>query len=207
MFKSRLAMTCITFCCLIFCLPSVLSSQSYDIPWAVLNEGGKTEEATSASYRLKDAVGQPIIGKCESASYKAYIGFWAPTSLWVVGVGEKFGAQDAPPLVYRLSQNYPNPMDNVTQIKYALPKASRVSMSVYNISGQLVKSLVNELQEPGQYSISWDAKDEKGQRVAPGVYFYTFEAHTDLGTHASSGTHTGLVTEDYKNTKKIILLR
>jgi len=206
MFNTRLIAACITFCC----LPSVLSSQrsqSYDIPWAVLNEGGKTEEAASASYRLKDAIGQPVIGKCESASYKAYIGFWAPTLLWVVGIEEKFGAQDAPPLVYKLSQNYPNPMGNVTQIKYALPKASWVSMSVYNVSGQLIKSLVNELQKTGQYSISWDAKDAKGQRVAPGIYFYTFEVHTDLETHASLGTHTGLVTEDYKNTKKIILLR
>ena len=171
------------------------SAATYVIPWSVLNEGGKVEEATSASYRLKDAIGQPVIGKCESANYKAYIGFWGPRPLWIVGVEEQFGDSDAFPQVYSLSQNYPNPMGNVTQIEYALPTASRVSMRIYNVSGQLVKTLVDELQEPGQYSISWSGRDEKGQRVAPGIYFYKFEAHTGLGT------------EDYKNTKKMILLR
>ena len=91
MFKNRLTVVGITFLCLIFCLPSVASSQRkqiYNIPWSVLNEGGKTEEATSASYRLKDAIGQPVIGTCESASYKAYIGFWTPSPLEEIGIEE-----------------------------------------------------------------------------------------------------------------------
>jgi len=144
---------------------------------------------------LKDAIGQPVIGKCESASYKAYVGFWAPSITQIVGVEEEFGNQDALPLVYSLSQNYPNPMGSATQIEYAIPTASRVSIRIYNISGQLVKILVDELKEPGQYGINWDGRDQTEQRAAPGVYFYKLEVHT------------GLETGDYKNTKKVILLR
>lgn len=191
MFKNRLIIggTLLWFA---LWLPSFAISetkQTYQIPWSVLNEGGKTEETTSASYKLKDAIGQPVIGICESASYKAYIGFWTPKPLGVVGVEEKFVETEIHPLVYNLSQNYPNPMSNVTKIGYTLPTTGWVSMRIYNISGQLVKMLVDESEEPGTYRISWDGRDEKGERAAPGVYFYKFE----IG--------------DYKSTKKMILLR
>jgi len=51
------------------------NQQTYIIPWSVLDAGGKVEEATSANYRLKDAIGQPVIGKCENANYRLYVGF------------------------------------------------------------------------------------------------------------------------------------
>ncbi len=51
--------------------------QTYIIPWSVLDAGGKVEEATSANYRLKDAIGQAVIGKCENANYRLYVGFLA----------------------------------------------------------------------------------------------------------------------------------
>jgi hypothetical protein len=188
MFKSSLTMVCIIFLCLTFCLPGVLGSQTYQIPWSVLNEGGKTKEATSASYKLKDAIGQPVIGKCESANYKVYVGFWIPRPLGVVGIKEKFVEANVLPQVYSLSQNYPNPMSNVTEIKYILPTAGWVTMMIYNISGQLVRTFVDELQEPGQYNISWNGTDGRGQRVAPGIYFYKIQANK------------------YTQTRKIILL-
>jgi hypothetical protein len=51
------------------------NQQTYIIPWSVLDAGGKVEDATSANYRLKDAIGQPVIGKCENANYRLYVGF------------------------------------------------------------------------------------------------------------------------------------
>jgi hypothetical protein len=51
------------------------NQQTYIIPWFVLDAGGTVEEATSANYRLKDAIGQPVIGKCDNANYRLYVGF------------------------------------------------------------------------------------------------------------------------------------
>ena len=78
--KNRFVQYCIIFFCIIFCWLSSLSgetNQTSKIPWSILNGDGKTEEAISSNYRLKDATGQPIIGTYESATDKAYAGFIA----------------------------------------------------------------------------------------------------------------------------------
>ena len=93
------------------------------------------------------------------------------------------------PKVYFLSQNYPNPFVRTTKIKFGLPKDSYVNVNVYNISGQRIATLITEQREAGYYEIYWNALDDKGIRVPPGVYFYRLE------------------TEDFCKTRKMILLR
>jgi len=176
-------------------LVNLVEGQNYQIPWSVLNEGGNTEEATSTSYRLRDAIGQPVIGTCESADYKAYIGFWTPKPLGVVGVEEKFVESEALPLVYSLSQNYPNPFTDRTSIRYSLAmsavggRPSAVNLRIFDLSGRLVKTFDLTNNESPINQLIWTGRDEQGQKVAPGIYFYKLE------------------TNDYKNTKKLILLK
>ncbi|MBI5805581.1 T9SS type A sorting domain-containing protein [candidate division TA06 bacterium] len=93
------------------------------------------------------------------------------------------------PTVFGLSQCYPNPCKQKTSINYQIPKAGNVSLKVYNTLGQVVKILVNENQQPGYYSINWDGRDENKRQAAAGVYFYR------------------LASGEYKNTKKLVLLR
>lgn len=69
------------------------------------------------------------------------------------------------PTEYALDQNYPNPFNPSTQIDYALPSASDVSLRVYDILGRPVATLVAEQQEPGWYSVRWD-----GGGASSGVY-------------------------------------
>jgi M6 family metalloprotease-like protein len=77
------------------------------------------------------------------------------------------------PLVYSLSQNYPNPMSNTgTSIMYGLKESGKTSLKIYNLLGEEVKTLVDEVQLPNTYVKTWDGKDNKGQNVANGVYFY-----------------------------------
>jgi hypothetical protein len=76
------------------------------------------------------------------------------------------------PTVFCLQQNCPNPFNPSTAIQYELPEASDVRLEIYDVVGQLVRTLVNEHQEAGRYSIQWDGKNESGYALSSGVYFY-----------------------------------
>jgi hypothetical protein len=75
------------------------------------------------------------------------------------------------PEAYQLFQNYPNPFNPMTTIAYQLPEVSKVELSIYNVAGQLIKTLVNETNNAGHYSVIWDARG-----VDSGVYLYRFKA-------------------------------
>jgi len=75
------------------------------------------------------------------------------------------------PIEYSLSQNYPNPFNPVTTIKFSIPKEVQVNLSVFNILGERVKELKNEVMKPGYYVIEFNATG-----IAAGVYFYRIKA-------------------------------
>ena len=77
---------------------------------------------------------------------------------------------------YHLEQNYPNPFNPTTTISFALPEAGEVSLAIFSINGQLVKRLAAGEMSAGRHSVIWDAKDERGQQVASGVYLYVLKA-------------------------------
>jgi len=94
------------------------------------------------------------------------------------------------PEVYSLKQNYPNPFNPITWISYDLPKSSRITIEIYNILGQKVRTLVDNCFQPkGTHEISWNALDDRGQMAASGVYIYTIKAN------------------DFISSKKMLLLR
>jgi len=68
--------------------------------------------------------------------------------------------------------NYPNPFNPVTSIKYDLAESSLVRMDIFNVKGQLVKTLLNQEMLAGTHSVIWDGKDGQGRSVSSGVYFY-----------------------------------
>ena len=80
------------------------------------------------------------------------------------------------PTVYSLSQNYPNPFNPTTKIKFSLPKQENVSIKIYDITGRLVYTLVNQKMQPGSYEATWTSINNNGNTVASGVYFYRIEA-------------------------------
>ena len=77
----------------------------------------------------------------------------------------------AAPENFTLAQNYPNPFNPVTTISYELPKDSDVTLTIYDITGRLIETLVNEKQQPGYYSVQWDAS-----QYSSGVYIYRIQA-------------------------------
>ncbi|TET45303.1 T9SS type A sorting domain-containing protein [candidate division TA06 bacterium] len=94
-----------------------------------------------------------------------------------VGIEEKLTGPHLP-RTFGLSQNRPNPFSRSTTIAYALPRRSSVSIKVFDVAGNEVRTLVNNLIEPGFHSISWDGKDARGGAIATGVYFLRMDAGT-----------------------------
>lgn len=93
------------------------------------------------------------------------------------------------PKSYAIMQNYPNPFNPETNIEYHLPQAGYVDISVYNILGQNVRTLVSENQQAGIYKAHWNGANSDGETVPSGIYFYTIN------------------TGDYSDTKKMIMLK
>jgi DNA-binding beta-propeller fold protein YncE len=90
--------------------------------------------------------------------------------------GRKPNPLPMPQYVFELNQNRPNPFRKATDIRYQLPKQGKVSLNIYNINGQLVKTLVNQTQDAGLYLVKWDGRDLNNKIVASGVYVYRLQA-------------------------------
>ena len=95
---------------------------------------------------------------------------------------------------FSLSQNYPNPFNPSTQIEYSLPVDASVKLVVYNILGETVKTLVNDYQSAGFYTVNWNSDDNSGRRVTSGIYFYELKAAPSIG-------------QEFNQLRKMILLK
>jgi flagellar hook assembly protein FlgD len=77
---------------------------------------------------------------------------------------------------YSLHQNYPNPFNPITMISYDLPEDAMVNVTIYDMMGRVVKTMVNSQQNAGFKSVQWNATNNEGQPVSAGLYLYTIEA-------------------------------
>lgn len=137
---------------------------------------------TSTNYKTGGTLGQSTPIGMGSASYKSLLaGFWGRYKI----------PTPVPPVVIRneLHQNFPNPFNPVTTIKYFVSTEGHVAMTIYNVKGQRIRRLINESKLPGSYSVTWDGRNERGVKVSSGIYFYRLETGT------------------YSSTKKMLLLR
>jgi hypothetical protein len=93
------------------------------------------------------------------------------------------------PMTFALGQNYPNPFNPETIVEFALPTTGEVSLNIYNVAGQLVRTLVSGTTAAGYYQIRWDGRDANGSDVSSGVYFYKIN------------------TRDFSETRKMLLVK
>ena len=82
------------------------------------------------------------------------------------------------PTKFALYPNYPNPFNSTTTIRYDLPKPSRVQLIIFNLLGQNIRTLVDENQQSGRYTIKWNGQDERGLHVSSGIYYVKIRANT-----------------------------
>ena len=93
------------------------------------------------------------------------------------------------PTMYALHQNYPNPFNPITSLQYDLPEDGLVNITIYDMMGRIVKTLVNGSQTAGYKSIQWNATNDLGQPVSAGMYIYTIQAG------------------EFRQTRKMVLLK
>ena len=98
-------------------------------------------------------------------------------------------ASEIIPEAFALHQNYPNPFNPITSLRYDLPQDGLVNVTVYDMMGRLVKTLVNSSQTAGYKSIQWNATNDRNEPVSAGLYLYTIQAG------------------DFRQTKKMVLLK
>ena len=96
---------------------------------------------------------------------------------------------DQLPKTYAIHQNYPNPFNPITTLRYGLPEDAMVNITIYDMMGRIVSTLVNENQSSGYKTLQWNATNDSGQPVSAGVYIYAIKAG------------------NFSQTKKMILLK
>jgi hypothetical protein len=112
--------------------------------------------------------------------------------LWLINeVNPPVGSDPKPQFANALRDNFPNPFNPTTTIEYSIKEAGLVSLKVYNVAGQLVRTLVNEQGTPqvATFTVTWDGRNDAGEAVSSGVYFYK------------------LVAQNFTQTKKMVLLK
>ena len=109
---------------------------------------------------------------------------------WLGGVLDQPVSAEPEPFRNSLAQNHPNPFNPTTTIAFTVKEQGPVSLNVYNVAGQLVRTLVNDNRAPGlAHTIDWNGRNNRGQQVSSGVYFYK------------------LVAKGFTKTKKMVLLK
>ena len=132
-----------------------------------------------------DAVTRTIAGTPRTAAETAY----TYTVTDANGASASLSLQTRP-TAFSLADNFPNPFNPATTIQYALPQAADVELTVYNVVGQPVRTLVAEHQSAGRYAVEWDATNDSGHSLSSGMYFYRLQAG-----------------EEFREVKKMLLLK
>lgn len=94
---------------------------------------------------------------------------------------------------FSLEQNFPNPFNPSTTIRFTVRKRAKVSVVLYDVTGKEVTTLVNDERESGSYDLHWNGTSDKGVSVASGTYFYRLLATADDGTKTSDTKRMALI--------------
>ncbi|MFN0150592.1 MAG: FlgD immunoglobulin-like domain containing protein [bacterium] len=158
---------------------SAQTGGTYDLSWNTIDGGGATF-STGGTYSLGGTIGQYDVGTLIGGSYVLSAGFWkggvTPAATGIDIPAEPPAAPSGLPVAYRLYPNVPNPFNPRTTIAYDLPAASDVRLSIYDVSGALVRELERGARPAGRFTTMWEGKDSDGREVASGVYFLRLEA-------------------------------
>lgn len=153
--------------------------------YAVANETISTgyTAASSNEFAAVARMGAPLVVKAASNDF----------GLDPLLIEEEYPTGDdagsIPPAANFLANCYPNPFNPSTRIEYRIAERSAVSLKVFDVSGRLVRTLVDDVRDAGHYRLSWDGRNNSGRAVSSGIYFIS------------------LRSKEFRQTRKIVLLR
>lgn len=149
---------------------------------AFTGSGGGTSNSTSHSVRY--AVGFGAAGIANSPSHSVRAGVWPPLPPQPTDNGGTNPPDgETLPAAFHLYANVPNPFNPRTMIPYDVPAGGHsVQLRIYDVSGHLVRTLVETDDDPGHKEILWDGRDALGREVASGVYYYVLESPNERST-------------------------
>ena len=142
------------------------------------SENGKYEKITT------DLLPPSADGKYAFVDKQAQVGrkfYYKIEDLASNGASQQHGpvmAELTAPETFALSQNYPNPFNPTTSIRFQLPMVDQVRIEVYNLSGQLVRTLVDAQVQAGYHTVLWDGRNDHGLNVSSGVYYYRLKTNS-----------------------------
>lgn len=125
-------------------------------------------EVSNGKHQLAGTVGQAVAGKSKNSTFSSFAGFWYQNIDLFTEVKE---TEAVIPKEFQLYQNFPNPFNPTTTIQFSLPKKAKVLMTLYDILGREVTTLVNEEREAGIHQVVFDATE-----LSSGIYFYRIQA-------------------------------
>jgi hypothetical protein len=160
------------------------SGGPYTQTWSTLAGGGLTFSSGSG-YRMGGTIAQPETERLAGAGYVLRGGFWNLSGGSVVNVDPD---QTQAPLAFRVFPSVPNPFSDVTTVAFELPSEQRVDMNVFNVKGERVRRLLDQVMPAGRHQVTWAGIGDGGRRLPAGVYWVT--------TRAGAGS----------DTRKVVLL-
>lgn len=146
---------------------------AFEIDWFTIDGGGGT--STAGNLTLHGTVGQADAGPLEGGAFMLKGGFWPAASTTATDAPELADSAGLP-RVARLSLAAPNPFRDRSTLEFDLPREGRATIRVYDITGRLVQTLVEDELPPGSHRAVWDGRDGQGLRVASGVYLVRMQA-------------------------------
>jgi len=159
---------------------------SFTYPDGLINELGLTEENLEIVYwenfTWKALVTTVDLENCVSTTINTFTRYSLADSSDPVISAIAHEPEGSTAESYQLAQNYPNPFNPMTTIEYQLKRPGKVSLTIYNTLGQLVRELVNTAQSSGIYSVQWDGRNDSGILVPSGVYLYRLKSDSYIQT-------------------------
>jgi hypothetical protein len=144
----------------------------------------ETDMTASNSWGMDTTSGVSVVIDPASRQTWEYTGVWAPSRMQAhyeymirctVDAYSGVSPADLPVTTYSLLENYPNPFNPSTTIQYSLGRPGIVTLKIFDVTGRLVNTLLNQNMAQGIHRIGWNGKDTNGKEVATGVYFYTIQ--------------------------------
>lgn len=160
-------MKTLIICCIFFILKLNIVAQSHMVTWSSFNMG--FEVSTSANISIISSIGQSFVGGSRRDNTNINSGFLVDTLFR--GTAVSISEPVILPSIFTLSQNFPNPFNPSTKIKYSVAQVGVVTLKVYDILGREIETLVNEEKNAGYYEVNFDAN-----RLASGIYIYKMQA-------------------------------